>query len=343
MKMFPILFATGVAGFLAVNPLAARADLEVSASFQVHAVADFEAPLSPCGAWVTVGSYGRCWHPTGVVVGWRPYCDGYWEWTDCGWYWVSDEPWAWACYHYGYWVDDSVYGWVWAPGVEWAPAWVSWRVGGGFIGWAPLPPPGVFVAHRPVDAAFVFVDNDHFSERIRPSIVVANNVTIINQTKYISNIRHVSRSFDGTGAHQVNFNEGPGLNTVQKATGKQFRSTPIVEAVHHTPMPRADSNRGFGHQTESYDRPENKRGPAAAPNEPSPHLFPNQQPAQRPSAAPADHRNGDGRPMNPASPPASHVQPGHSPAGSGSGPVHGHGDKRNDQNPDHGNGHGHGD
>jgi len=34
---------------------------------------------------------------------------------------VSDEPWGWACYHYGTWVDDPAVGWVWVPGVEWAP------------------------------------------------------------------------------------------------------------------------------------------------------------------------------------------------------------------------------
>ena len=31
-------------------------------------------------------------------------------------------------------------GWVWVPGYTWAPAWVSWRYGDGYAGWAPLPP-----------------------------------------------------------------------------------------------------------------------------------------------------------------------------------------------------------
>ena len=28
---------------------------------------------------------------------------GRWDWTDDGWYWVSEDPWSCACYHYGSW------------------------------------------------------------------------------------------------------------------------------------------------------------------------------------------------------------------------------------------------
>ena len=103
---------------LAFGGIAARAAVDVSASIQINAAADFYEPLTPHGAWVEVGSYGRCWHPARVEADWRPYCNGHWEWTDVGWYWVSDEPWAWACYHYGSWTYDQSYGWIWIPGVE---------------------------------------------------------------------------------------------------------------------------------------------------------------------------------------------------------------------------------
>src|SRR5712671_2142880 len=136
------VFVIGLAGALSVGVLNAPARLEVSASFQIGAVADFYDPLASHGAWVQVGSYGRCWRPSSVAVSWRPYCYGHWDWTDCGWYWVSDEPWAWACYHYGSWAYDSGYGWVWVPGIEWAPAWVDWRFGGGYVGWTPCAPRG---------------------------------------------------------------------------------------------------------------------------------------------------------------------------------------------------------
>jgi len=50
------------------------------------------------------------------------------------------EPWGWATYHYGRWVNLDGTGWCWVPGYTWAPAWVSWRYGDGYCGWAPLPP-----------------------------------------------------------------------------------------------------------------------------------------------------------------------------------------------------------
>src|SRR5438552_2820783 len=98
MKSLIKTFAIGIAGMLALGTCNARADLEISASVQIHAVADFYTPLSPLGAWIDVDSYGRCWHPSGIAVDWQPYCTGRWVWTDCGWYWESDEPWGWATY-----------------------------------------------------------------------------------------------------------------------------------------------------------------------------------------------------------------------------------------------------
>jgi hypothetical protein len=72
---------------------------------------------------------------------WRPYWDnGRWIYTDDGWYWGSDYPWGWAAFHYGRWHLHPHYGWIWYPGREWGPAWVTWRSGGSYCGWAPLPP-----------------------------------------------------------------------------------------------------------------------------------------------------------------------------------------------------------
>jgi hypothetical protein len=100
----------------------------------------FYQPLRPYGEWVLVTGHGPCWRPGRVAVGWRPYFDGRWVWTDCGWSWVSVEPWGWATYHYGRWMLTPEFGWVWVPGRTWAPAWVCWQSGPGFVGWAPLPP-----------------------------------------------------------------------------------------------------------------------------------------------------------------------------------------------------------
>ena len=95
--------------------------------------------LAPYGDWVEMPDYGWSWAPR-VEGDWRPYTRGQWLMTDDGWFWDSDEPFGWATYHYGRWLNDPEYGWVWIPGTEWAPAWVSWRHGNGYTGWAPLPP-----------------------------------------------------------------------------------------------------------------------------------------------------------------------------------------------------------
>jgi len=214
---------------LSLGLLPASAELEVSAGVSIHATADFYEPLAPNGAWVEVGSYGRCWHPVGVAVGWRPYCNGNWEWTDAGWYWVSDEPWAWACYHYGTWVDEPGFGWCWVPGVEWAPAWVYWRTGGDHIGWAPCGPAGFVVE----PSFFVFVESRHFHERIRPGTVIVNNTTIINNTTEIKNVRRENRQFGGK-SQTVIVNEGPSVAVVEKATGKKFAAVSVREADRRT-------------------------------------------------------------------------------------------------------------
>ncbi len=100
----------------------------------------FYSSLAPYGHWVRLGAYGMCWQPVGMRAGWAPYTSGHWVWTDYGWTWVSDYPWGWAPFHYGRWVYEADYGWIWVPGYVWAPAWVQWRWGGGYCGWAPLPP-----------------------------------------------------------------------------------------------------------------------------------------------------------------------------------------------------------
>jgi uncharacterized protein DUF6600 len=227
----PIIAAVSIS--LSLGAFSALADLEVSSAVQIHTKAEFHAPLAGHGTWVEVSSHGQCWRPANVAVSWRPYSFGHWVWTDFGWYWISDEPWAWACYHYGWWVYDPVYGWVWVPGIEWAPAWVSWRVGGGYIGWAPLPPPGIVLA----PPLFAFVEIHRFHDPIKPSILVVNNTTIINKTAAITGIKHETRSVAGAASQRVVINEGPGVDLVEKATGKKLSTVPIREAVRQTTAP----------------------------------------------------------------------------------------------------------
>ena len=237
MKISTSLHCCGVATAIALGLLKASAELEVSATVQIHAKAEFDAPLAPYGTWVQVGSYGRCWHPVGVAAGWRPYCSGEWVWTDCGWYWASDEPWAWACYHYGSWVYDPRFGWVWIPDIDWAPAWVSWRFGGGFVGWAPLPPQGFFFASRPKPELFVFVDAGRISDPVRPSSVLVKSTAIFSKTSEVGGIKGRNVAVAGSSSQRVLFARGPELGVLQKASGKPVWVVPIREAMTRTHAP----------------------------------------------------------------------------------------------------------
>jgi hypothetical protein len=64
-----------------------------------------------------------------------PYTNGRWTNTDYGFTWVSNDPFGWATDHYGRWVWAN--RWVWRPDTTWGPAWVQWRQGDGYVGWAP--------------------------------------------------------------------------------------------------------------------------------------------------------------------------------------------------------------
>jgi hypothetical protein len=101
---------------------------------------EFYDNLQDYGTWVYDEQFGNVWVPD-VDGDFRPYAtNGYWVQTDYGTTWVSDYPWGWATFHYGRWRFDDYYGWEWIPGHQWAPAWVSWRQGGGYYSWAPMQP-----------------------------------------------------------------------------------------------------------------------------------------------------------------------------------------------------------
>ncbi len=201
-----------------VSPPQVEASVSVGLpGVEIRADSDFYEPLTPYGRWEVVGSYGRCWIPGRVETDWRPYSDGYWQRTDAGWYWVSEEPWAWATYHYGRWDLSAQYGWYWVPQTQWAPAWVSWHSGGGYIGWAPLYPSNVRVISP---RAYVFVEQQHFLEPVRRSTLVANNTTIINKTVNITNTKVVNNTI---------INEGPKTQVIEQASGRKVQEVPFRE------------------------------------------------------------------------------------------------------------------
>ena len=146
----PVLWGCGMAIYV-------QSDYESSPPPGDMDVSYFYDALAPYGDWIWTDAYGWVWSPYDEPVDWRPYTDGQWVWTDDGWTWVADQDWGWAPFHYGRWYDDETYGWCWVPGQEWGPAWVAWREGDGWIGWAPLPPE---IAWHD-DAGFDWSDWDH--------------------------------------------------------------------------------------------------------------------------------------------------------------------------------------
>jgi hypothetical protein len=165
----------------------------------------FYRKLEPYGDWMETGDYGYVFQPRQATQSrdWRPYTNGHWVYTDAGWTWISDEQFGWAAYHYGRWVRLRSVGWVWVPGEQWAPAWVSWRKGDDYVGWAPLPPEARFDRQTGIrnwadnyydigPEQYAFVPANEFGRKLSPREIVPTdrNSTIINQTINVTNITY---------------------------------------------------------------------------------------------------------------------------------------------------------
>ena len=182
----------------------------------------FYNDLSPYGNWINYENYGYAWVPS--MSNFRPYyTNGNWVYTDYGWTWVSNYNWGWAPFHYGRWMNDMRYGWVWIPGNEWAPAWVTWRGGGGYYGWAPLGP-GMSMNSNFGSIPYndwTFVQGNYINSRNINNYYINNskNVTIINNTTIINSapVRNIN------GTRSANYNPGPPVRQVEQHTGTRIR------------------------------------------------------------------------------------------------------------------------
>ena len=226
--MKKILFALTMLAFaVSALPQARGADISI----------DFIYDNLSGGNWIDAEGYGYGWQPDVATSdpNWRPYSDGYWAYTDYGWTWISYEDFGWATYHYGRWANLADYGWVWFPGedLDWGPAWVSWRTGGDYIGWAPLPPRGPGVVYEGqsiganVDVVFDigpeyynfcdvrFIGEPVLRDRIFPPV---QNVTYITNTVNVTNI---------TVQNNVVYNYGPNFNTVNTYSSRPIQRLTI--------------------------------------------------------------------------------------------------------------------
>jgi hypothetical protein len=220
-------------------------------SFQV-----FYNELSPFGDWVMDPVHGYVWVPY-VDHGFQPYAtNGYWAMTNFGNTWVSNYSWGWAPFHYGRWFFSNFYGWAWVPGYEWGPAWVNWRTGGGFYGWAPLGPGiGINMAFYAPASHWVFVPQRRFRHRqfhryfvphynvvnIYNRTTVINNTYVHNNQTYIAGpsrreVERVTRS--RVPVYQVNDSSSPGRTVVQNNRLNVYRPE-VTDSryANNTPRP----------------------------------------------------------------------------------------------------------
>ncbi len=210
----------------------------------------FYDELQPYGTWIDDPNYGNVWIPD-VGTDFRPYGSaGHWVLTDYGNTWVSDYDWGWAPFHYGRWRYDDYYGWEWIPGYEWGPAWVNWRTGGGFYGWAPLSP-GIninigFGSYNPPENYWVFapqayINNprifNYYAPRTRVNTyirqtTIINNVYVNNNTRYVAgprreDIARVTHN-NNVNVYHINNVYKPGATNITNNTVNIYRP-----AVNH--------------------------------------------------------------------------------------------------------------
>jgi hypothetical protein len=154
------------------------------------------------GTWDTDVQFGVVWFPQ-VGPDWRPYADGYWQayGPQSQWLWVGRDPWGWPTHHFGRWGANASGRWFWMPGRQWAPAWVDWSVGPGYIGWTPLG-----AQDRPLAAwndfsrrpgahaggtldpsrAWTVIASDHFGQRGRLGAYAVDPRTLDNLSAFVT-------------------------------------------------------------------------------------------------------------------------------------------------------------
>lgn len=229
----------------------------------------FYDALAPYGEWLWLSPEGWVWIPHTVPIGWRPYTYGHWVYSELGWYWVSDWDWGWAPFHYGRWSYHRHHGWIWLPGRVWAPAWVAWRSGDGWIGWAPLPPGvnwrvGVGLDLGGVDLnvsissfGWCFVEEPRFLDtRIHRYVAPpARNVTLTRITHDVTHYTEVN--------HQVAVRSIE-AERMQRVVGRPITPAPIQDL----PQPPATRSERVDREGIRVYRPPVAQTPSA--REPSP-------------------------------------------------------------------------
>lgn len=288
----PAAATTSAVATSTTAPAPADGGYQVDASFQT-----FYQALAPYGAWEALPGYGYVWQPAAGVqdAAWRPYTLGHWADTDEGWMWMSDEPFGWIAYHYGRWMRTHTLGWVWTPGDQWAPAWVSWRYGNDFVGWAPLPPEARFDGTTGIQqwadaqydlgaSDYTFIPAADFGDDSMASAEIPDDQAgpVYEESNNITNIYY------DTGAYAI-FCYGPSYDFM---SSKARRALPPPLALKR-----------YGYRAGRDNRPTTSGGTLRVP---APRIVP-----RRDAAPPPGYRGtvADSRLVTPSAPPPPHGAP----------------------------------
>ena len=191
---------------------------------------EFQQALEPYGVWQQHPRWGDVWVPDQRPRGWRPYTVGHWVYTDdWGWYWISDDDeadWGWVTYHYGRWISERG-NWFWVPGQDWSPAWVDWRRGDRYVGWAALPPDDVIYEYNNDPTYWTFVEPRYVTApRVRTYFVPSPRIRDVIRTTVI-----VNRAFRSDGRIAVNPGISPAfIGAASRRPIQTYRVAPRVLA-----------------------------------------------------------------------------------------------------------------
>ena len=159
------------------------------------------ADLDAYGDWSDTPDYGAVWYPRAVAADWAPYRTGNWVWVaPWGWTWVGDEPWGFAPFHYGRWVQHRG-RWGWVPGTRigrpvYSPAMVAWIGTPGLgvamavghrptVGWFPLAPHEVYVpSYRSSTNYLRQVNITHIPHLANAAAIVGDPQAFVSRTHY---------------------------------------------------------------------------------------------------------------------------------------------------------------
>ncbi len=225
-----LLASAAVAALIVLTPVVESSLSPAQAQTRVSVSVEFRKALEPHGRFHRHSRWGEVWVPAKVSRDWRPYTLGRWAYTDdWGWYWASDEEdFGWIVYHYGRWVFDEELGWCWVAGDRWAPAWVSWRRGPQYVGWAPLPPDEVVVEYveRP-DYWFFVRTADLLAPRVSVVLIPRPRYTTFFQQTVIVNRTVIIRD------DRARFAVNPGIEPtyVAAAIGRPIRAYDVRPRV----------------------------------------------------------------------------------------------------------------